>query len=242
MNRKKLVSLLSMIVLWEILALSINKPVILPYPLDVFKAMIRQISDTGFYVALGYTIFRMIKGLLLALAFALLSGIISGLFPAFEQYFSVIADIIKTIPNVSYIIIILIWLGSERSVSAISFFILFPTLYTHILMGMHSVEQSVQEISLLDRMPLLTRIRVVHLPYLLPHLFAGIKVSIGLGFKVSIMAEILGAVRAGVGREMSIARTYVEMDEILAWTIWIIIISMLIDAIFDIIIRKFENS
>ena len=227
-----------MIVLWEILALIVNKPVILPYPLDVFKAMIAQVSDTGFYMAIGQTVIRMLKGLVLALALALITGMASGLFPAFEQYFSVISDIIKTVPNVSYIVIILIWLGSEKSVSAISFFILFPTLYSHILMGMRSVDHNVYEISLLDNMDIFTRIRVVHLPYLLPHLFAGIKVSIGLGFKVSIMAEILGAVRAGIGREMSVARTYVEMDQIMAWTVWIIIISLIMDALFDLIIRK----
>jgi ABC-type nitrate/sulfonate/bicarbonate transport system permease component len=55
------------------------------------------------------------------------------------------------------------------------------------------------------------------------------------------MAEILGAVRTGVGREMSVARTYVEMDQILAWTLWIIIVSLLADQLFDFILRKYQN-
>ena len=241
MNKRRLLTFLLIIILWEAAACLLRRPVIVPYPLDVIKIMGNDLLDSSFYLSVLHTLVRMLKGLAAALILALLSGVLSGLYPAVEEGFSAVNDIIKAIPNVSYIVIILIWLGGEKSVTVITFFILFPILYADILVGMHSVPENILKISMLEKIPLFKKIKAVYWPYVLPQLISSLKVSFGMGFKVSVMAEILGAVRIGVGREMSVARTYVETDRIVAWTIWIIILSLLVNTVFDMILRQMKK-
>ena len=201
----------------------------------------RNISDPSFYGALSATVIRMLKGLVTATVIALPLGILSGMNDRAREYLDPFVNVIKTIPNVSYIIIILILMGGENSVTVITFFILFPTLFSSILMGTGSVPEEIIKISMLEPLNTFQKIRYVYWPFMFPYLLNGLKTAFGLGFKVSIMAEILGAIKVGVGREMSIARTYVEMDVIFAWTIWIIIISLLTDAAFDSIMKKLDD-
>ncbi len=227
-----------LLLLWQIAAMAVNRPVIIPYPAEVGRIMLADLSDSSFFSAIASTVIRMLRGLITAFLLAFVLGVSSGLYGRFEQYFEVINNIIKTIPNVSYIIIILIWLGSERSVTVITMFVLFPPLYSGILTGMKNVPKGIMDMSRLEKMNWWTRLKVVHWPFLFPEMVAALKVAFGMGFKVSIMAEILGAVRVGVGREMAIARTYVETSEIFAWTIWIIIISLVIDWLFDCLISR----
>ena len=52
-------------------------------------------------------------------------------------------------------------------------------------------------------------------------------------FKVSVMAEILTQVQIGVGKQLSFDRNMLDMTGIFAWTIWIIIISLLVENIFS---------
>ena len=71
------------------------------------------------------------------------------------------------------------------------------------------------------------------LPDLLPEMLSTGKTAAGLGLKVGIMAEILGQVRSGIGRSMNYARLNLDTAGIVAWTIVIILLSVLIDGIFS---------
>ena len=143
MSKKRFLTFLMVLMVWEAAACLFKRPVIIPYPGDVLKIMVHDLTDGSFYLAAVHTLLRMLKGLALALILALMLGLLSGLYPSFEESFSALNDIIKAVPNISYIIIILIWLGGERSVTLITFFILFPILYADILLGMHSVPDSI---------------------------------------------------------------------------------------------------
>ena len=238
MKNRRLITLAVVMVIWQLAAMLVNKPLILPSPLTVAQLMIHQAASGEFYRALFATIFRVVRGLAVAFVMALAGAVASGMNRKFEASFEVINNIIKTVPNISYIILILVWLGSENSVTVITVFILFPNLYGSMLVGMKSVPQVILDMAALERMPFLTRLYAVYWPYLFPSMMSALKTAFGMGFKVSIMAEILGAVREGIGREMSFARTYVETGSIFAWTIWVIIVSMLVDALFDLVIRR----
>lgn len=241
MSKRRLLSILGLLTLWEIAALIVHKPFLFPYPFDVLRIMLSQLRNLLFYQSLAATICRMLKGLCMTVILSLILGICSGLSAKFEEYFSSIENVIKTIPNVSYIVVVLLWLKGERSVTVIAFLLLFPTVYSSVLLGMKQVPQEILEISALEDIPLSGRIFKVYWPYLLPYLLSSIKVGFGLGFKVSIMAEILGAVRVGVGREINVARGFMEMDVLFAWTIWIILISLIADRFFDRIIERVKR-
>ena len=237
MNKRRLITVLVIIILWEGLALLINNDILIPLPWNVFQQMLTNIVTPSFYYTVSVTIIRMLKGLIVALISAFILGVLGGIYPKIADYFSIINDIIKTIPNISYIIIVLIWLGSEGSVTVVTFFILFPGLYANILLGMNSLTQDLKDVMAIYPETLFNKIKKVYLPQIFPYLLSGLKVAFGLGFKVSVMAEILSQVKVGIGKQIYYARNMLDMTSIIAWTLWIIIISLLVDQVFEKIIE-----
>ena len=55
------------------------------------------------------------------------------------------------------------------------------------------------------------------------------------------MAEILGSVSPGLGRQFQICRINVDMIGIFAWTIWLIIFLMIIEKVVKVVKNKNEN-
>ena len=69
----------------------------------------------------------------------------------------------------------------------------------------------------------------VYLPLLRPAITASLCTGIAMAFKVGVMSEILGQVPYGVGRQMQLARLNFELEQVMAWTGWIIIVLAVCD-------------
>src|SRR5207302_517003 len=55
-------------------------------------------------------------------------------------------------------------------------------------------------------------------PSILPYFFSGARLAFGFGWRVSLVAETLGA-SSGVGYRMRQASDLIQMDQVFAWTI-----------------------
>ena len=137
--------------------------------------------------------------------------------------------ILKSIPNISYILIVLILTNSETAVTLISFMILFPMIYANVLTGMKHFDQDLRDVIRLYPENLWRMIFKVYLPLLKNYLFASLMSGLGLVFKVGIMAEILGSAPSGLGRQFQICRLNLDMVGIYAWTIWVVLFLALIE-------------
>ena len=58
-----------------------------------------------------------------------------------------------------------------------------------------------------------------------------------MAFKVGVMAEILGQVSVGVGRQMQLARLNFDLVSVLAWTGWIILLLFVFDQLLKRLLR-----
>ena len=85
--RRKIITLILIIGLWQGFALSIDKAVILPLPLVVFNQMFNLATSQSFYIAIGATLSRVALSFFLALIVGTILGVFSGLFKSVFEYF-----------------------------------------------------------------------------------------------------------------------------------------------------------
>jgi NitT/TauT family transport system permease protein len=67
------------------------------------------------------------------------------------------------------------------------------------------------------------------LPSILPYFFSGARLAFGFGWRVSLVAETLGAA-SGVGYRMRQASDLIQMDQVFAWTIVQIAMMLVIES------------
>ncbi|MFV0551100.1 MAG: ABC transporter permease [Anaerorhabdus sp.] len=231
-------TILLIIVIWQFLSMTVNNDILIPFPIEVLKDFIDLFTKNVFYSSIIATIYRVLLGFLISFVIALILAIIANRYKLFKNCFEPIQILAKSIPNISYIIIVLVWLGSEKSVSVICFLILFPIFYNNFLFAMDEEPQELKDVEKIYPESFLELTRVKTIPLLLPTILSTSKMAFGLGFKVSVMAEILGQVQVGIGRQLYIARQNLDTTSLFAWTIVIILLCFIIDWVFDQFINR----
>ena len=242
MKKRSWITIGILVLLWIIVGEMIDNSIKLPSFFDVMIYMKNLLFDYKFYEAFLYTFARSLFGLVLALGMAILIGLFSGLNSKFEEYFQPIYIILKSIPNVSYILIVLIWTNSTFATCAISFMVMFPMAYANVYNGIKNIDQEYIDVLRLYSPNFVYAIIHVYLPLIRNYIFASISNGVGLTFKVGIMAEILGSVSPGLGRQFQLCRINVDMIGVFAWTIWLIVFLILFESIMKMIQRWKKES
>ena len=232
MKRKVLIWLFYFI-LWQMIAMIVNQSVILPSFLDVLNRLVYILSDVSFYNHLFITLFRVILGTLSAFILSFIFAILSYDFKLINQGLKPLVLVSKTIPNITYILLVLIWFSREMSVFFVTLLILFPVLYTQISTGLLGINPEHLEVLKLYPETYFHRLTMVIIPLIRISLFEGLKGALSLGFKVGVMAEILGQVQPGLGYLMHIARMNFETVDLFAYTAIMIMVVVLIEKSMD---------
>lgn len=235
MKNRGLITISILLILWIIAGEIVDNSIMLPSFFDTLVYMKDLLFQFEFYEAFAYTFIRCLFGLILALSTAIIFGVASGMNHKIEEYFEPIYIILKSIPNVSYILIVLIWTNSTLATCAISFMVMFPMAYANVLQGMKAIDQLYIDILKINAPDIRYAIFKVYLPLITNYIYASISNGIGLTFKVGIMAEILGSVSPGLGRQFQICRINVDMVGIFAWTIYLIVVLIIIEKVVKVV-------
>lgn len=218
-----LIFILGGIGVWWILSSVFNNPFILPSPFKVLNTMISFLGNSNFYISSLATLLRVIIAIIISFIFAFVSSFICIRFNIIQSFFSKILMIIRTLPNVTIIILLLFWIPREMTILVVSFFLLFPIIHEELYNTIAQINHDYSDLFVLYKQPLFTKLKFVYLP-LLKTAISSTLISTGtLAFKVTVMAEILAQISIGVGRQIQISRLNVELHEVMAWTIWMIV-------------------
>lgn len=229
------------IVIYETISVVIDKSFILPRISEILISLKNIIFGSKFFITIISTLFRTFFGVLISFLLGILLACISYKYRMFEELFNPLYIILKTIPNITYIIIALIWLGRSGSVILVAATVIFPIFYNSILSSLKNIDKELIEYTSLFNYSYLFKTFNIFLPLIKIEIINSIKNCLSLAFKVSIMAEILSQIKNGIGRELYYAKSNFLMADIFAWTIIIVILSYLFDLVINVIAQKENN-
>jgi NitT/TauT family transport system permease protein len=72
-------------------------------------------------------------------------------------------------------------------------------------------------------------LRGVYLPSAVPYFLSAVRTSLGLAWKAGIAAEVLTSAKNSIGKEIFEAKQYMETVNLFAWTLVVIILSLVIE-------------
>jgi NitT/TauT family transport system permease protein len=73
------------------------------------------------------------------------------------------------------------------------------------------------------------KIAYIYIPNILPYFISACSLAVGLSWKAGIAAEIIGLPKGSIGESLYNSKIFLETDTLFAWTVIIIIISMLFE-------------
>lgn len=226
------------LLLWQLVAVIVNKEVIVPYPIDVFQRMIKMIADLEFYQTLLITLSHVLIVVIVSAVIAFGLSYLGYQRPLVDEYVTPLLTMIQAIPNISFIILVLVWVSSLQTVYIVLFLVVFPLLYNNFIQGFKSIDHDLRDVILLYHPTRFEKYFKVYLPLIRPSFLSGMKSSLSLGVKVAVMAEILAGLPYGVGRAINYSRIQFDMIGVFAWTVWLVIMILFIDYILNKIMQS----
>lgn len=214
---------------WQILSIIVDEELFLASPLEVFKTLGTLSATSTFWKAILNSSVHILLGLLLALLSGVAMAILSYRSRIFFELVSPLMKVMKATPIASFIILALIWISSKNLSVWISFLMVLPLIYTNVLQGINSTEEKLLQMAKVFRLGRLKKITAIYIPSVMPYFTSACTVAIGFCWKSGIAAEVIGIPKGSIGRNLYEAKIYWMTKELFAWTIVIIIISILFE-------------
>ena len=229
MKRYSISMIIGLMICYEIGIKIIQKPIILPSLTLIFSELICIIFSSSFVTIIHATLLRTILTFLFVFMISLVLGIISGYFKIIEWLLLPIVTFLRTVPTISITLILLIWFGKELGPIMIMGLVVFPILYELILSAMKQTDCDLLDVCMLFGATKFEKFKALYYPQLLKTLSSGIQATIGLSFKVIVMAEVMAQSSVGIGQMLNYEKTYLNMAAVFAWTIILIALVMIFE-------------
>lgn len=198
--RKKeiLIALCALLLIWQLLAMALNRP-ILPSPVQVVQAFVREIGRGTLPAHFLASLWRVAASLVVSIALAAPAGLVLGQSRRLNRLFSPFIYLTYPIPKVVLVPVVLLFLGvGDLAKIVIIFLILFFQILVLVrdqAAGLRpELLQSVRSLGAGRR----ALFWFVYLPASLPAILTGVRQSIGTAVAVLYVAELF-ATQRGLG-------------------------------------------
>lgn len=219
------------LLLWSLAARVIDQPLLLPAPLDVIQRLLQLLPQAAFYQAVLGTLTRTVLSYLLGVVSAVLLGALCCRFRAADLLISPLLSVVRATPVTSFIVLALVWLSSPRVPVLTGFLMTLPVVYAALTQAVREIDPKLLEMAKLYGFGRTKTLRHVYIPAVLPSVVSSCLAAIGLCWKAVVAAEVIGVPKRAVGSRIYEAKIYLETDSLLAWTLTIILLSVLLEAI-----------
>lgn len=188
--------------LWEGLVRLLGvKPFVMPGPWRI----LRTLADApGFFWHEGMVTAReAATGLAIALALALVAAVPMARRRSVERAGQPVALFVQVIPLVCYAPAFVIWMGPGfRPIAAVSALVCFVPLLYNLTAGLRAADPDARDLLHSAGASRFEILRHVEIPSALPHLFAGLRTSVGLALIGAVLSEWFALVSHGLGRQI----------------------------------------
>lgn len=220
------------LLLWQFAARQIGQPIVFVGPVQVCRALAVQVTEAEFWMTVLHSSAKICGGFLIAFTAGVFGGMAAGRFRLLAEFLEPAVGCLQAVPVASFVILALIWIGSENLSVLISFLVVFPVIYRNTLAGVRCADPKLLEMAQVYRMGTLRRFRCIYWPALFPHLFSGSQVALAMAWKSGVAAEVIGVPDLSIGEKLYMAKIYLSTAELFAWTLVIILVSRLFELLF----------
>jgi nitrate/nitrite transport system permease protein len=186
---------------YEILMGGASQEARVPPPSDVIKRAVEELgnpfydagpNDKGIGIQLGYSLYRVLTGFLLAALVALPIGFLVGMSPLMQKALNPFIQVLKPISPLAWMpLALFIIKDSETSAIFVIFICSIWPMLINTAFGVANVRQDWINVARTHELgPLKTAFQVI-LPAAAPTILTGMRISIGIAWLVIVAAEML---------------------------------------------------
>jgi NitT/TauT family transport system permease protein len=214
---------------WEFASTVLFNPYRLPGPGDVAEAMGTIITGGEVLEQFRASLGKIFLGFALAVVLGVPIGFLMGRTRYWKAFFHDPVVIAGSVPGITYAVLALVifGIGLEGPILAVAL-ISMPYIALNVAAGLEGIDSNLIAMSRAFRRRRVDIVRHVLIPTITPFVFAGVRLSFALAWKVEALTEVFGS-SSGIG--FMIRRSYqmFSVVDVLAWTGLFVIFMLLLE-------------
>ncbi len=140
------------------------------------------------------------------------------------------AVVTLNLPVLVVVVLAYIWIGLNDTAAVLAVALAkIPTVFVTIREGARTLDQQLNEVSVMFRVPLLRRLRRIELPQMMPYIAASARSGLSITWKIVLVVELLGRPN-GVGFVLNLYFQNFDVTGILAYGLAFAAIMLLVEA------------
>ncbi len=224
---------------WQLISMLADSPVLLPAPFEVLVCLSGLVKTSDFWLSAANSLGGIAAGCLLGTAAGVLLAVAACAFRPLYSLLSPLISVIRSTPIASFILLALVRLKKDWVPLFIVVLMVLPIIWANVCKGIRRTDSSLLEVARVFRVPFGKRVRGIYLPEVMPYFSSAFVTAMGLSWKAGIAAEVLSVPVRAIGTRLYYSKIYIETAELFAWTLMVIVLSILLEAIFKAVLRRF---
>jgi NitT/TauT family transport system permease protein len=230
------------LVIWQVVAMAIGQEIILASPWQVIVVLAHDVVTPSFWLAAWTTAWHIAVGFVAALVIGAVLAWLASLSRVAAAFFAPPIRVMRSVPVVSFIILLLIWGGSSWLAAEVACLMVLPVAYDNISQGVAHVPVELREMAKVYRISRWRTLRSITIPSLFPYVIAACRIGVGLAWKAGISAEVIGLPGGTIGARLYNARLYLATGDLFAWTVVVVVLGIVMEKIIGLVLDRAEAS
>ena len=225
---------------WQLIA-SFVSPVLFAGPVRTFVRLFELSMLSEFWRTIFTSLGRIALGLCAGFLIGGLTAVLAHLCGLLRALFEPLLAMMKSVPVACVVVVALIWMRSPWIAAMVSCFVTAPVVYASLCSGFDAMDRQLGEAFNLYHVSFARKMRYYYLSELAPSLYACCRTCIGMAWKAGVAGEVIGLPDYSIGEQIYLAKNYLNIEDLFAWTIVILVISALCEKFFVYLIQKLEG-
>ena len=226
--KKALIALIYLAV-WEAASLLVGRELLLPSPLSTLTRLVALLGQWESWAITGLTLLRIMSGYVLGVALGILLAIVTARSKLMEEFLAPFRSVVKATPVTSFILLALLWLDSNLVPLFIALLMVMPMVWTDTADAILHTDPRLIEMGKTFGLRKAGIIRKIYIPSVLPQFLAACTTSLGFAWKSGVAAEIIALPQRSIGYKLYESKLRIETVDLFAWTLMVILLSMLLE-------------
>lgn len=219
------------------LEMAVNRGVLprplIPAPSDVWAELVYLFGEAEVWGPLGETLLLLAAAYFLASGLAVGVGLLMGRSRAVYNLLEPLTEALRPLPKPALLppLILFLGLGDAMKITIVGLAVFFPVLINTV-QGIRSVDPILIDLSRTLGKGHWRQTFHVLLPSALPHIMAGMRISLGLGLILVVVAEMLAGT-GGLGYLIVDMQRTFRITSMYAWIVILAVVGVLLNSVFE---------
>lgn len=233
-----LISVVVVLIIWAIVAFSVNSEYILPSISETLVALIAVLSNGEFYLSLAFTLLRTLISFVVSFAIASVCVFLSKRYKVASGLITPLLSILRALPTVAIVLLLLFWTNSQITPVIVTMLVILPTTFTGLCGLYDGIDKGQLRMCKAFCVEKKQILKNVIIPQMAPSLLVLIGSNLSLNLKLMVAAEVLSATPKSIGLMLNTSKVFFEIASLLSLVCVCIFLGLVIEWIFGLLSKK----